>query len=513
MMLGVALVLLCPIFYIGMYAGDAEIHLVYAENAAKGDFFEFNSGEKSSGVTSVGYMLLLAAIFKLSPDILVPVVIKLINLLSWYTFILLIYLVARVILENRTWAYLTALISGLLPGSVYNSTIGMENGMFGLLIMFSIYLSLRWELLPYPVRQQTGRQVVVGSILGVAATLRPEGLIIGTIILGYVATLIWYSSRSFKKLVPYLGPSSIAFLGVTVPTILLHLSMTGDIFPSSGLSRIISSQNDSFSVGPFWFNPKFALRLLYYIPLTAPWIVGNWLILTGRWTSQKYIGRLLLLIFWAFLILYSTVLGSEHLARYTVFAMPLMVMVSAIGSMWIWKELSRIDIDVIQWAKNSVYALAIIALLAIFTAETYLRTNLGSHSALWDAMNAPQKRSEFSDHLMILLNTNKPLPVSLAYQEVQVRYQLDDRFVVRSLDGRTDKLLLNYVNDGNYDHVGYIKDREIDFVIDLVNYNEDNSLWSLASLGEMEIGEKILRDGVLFQRLPSGIIAVSHKID
>ena len=133
--LGAALVLLYPAVYIGMYAGDAEIHLVYAENAARGDFFEFNRGEKASGVTSTGYMLLLGAVFRLAPDSFVPVVVKSLDLLSWYALVALVYLTARRILGDDVWAYLAALAAGLLPGSAYNSTIGMENGMFGALVL------------------------------------------------------------------------------------------------------------------------------------------------------------------------------------------------------------------------------------------------------------------------------------------------------------------------------------------------------------------------------------------
>ena len=58
-----AICFLYPLLYSGMYAGDAEIHLVYGENASKGCFFCFNPGEPSSGVTSPGWMLIIAMMF------------------------------------------------------------------------------------------------------------------------------------------------------------------------------------------------------------------------------------------------------------------------------------------------------------------------------------------------------------------------------------------------------------------------------------------------------------------
>ena len=38
----VAIILVYPLVFAGMYAGDAEIHLVYGESASNGHFFEFH---------------------------------------------------------------------------------------------------------------------------------------------------------------------------------------------------------------------------------------------------------------------------------------------------------------------------------------------------------------------------------------------------------------------------------------------------------------------------------------
>jgi hypothetical protein len=73
-----------PLIYIGNYAGDSQVHLIYGQNAAEGAFFEFNLGEKSAGVTSPGYMLLIAGFFKVAPDVWVPAMIKATNLFFWY---------------------------------------------------------------------------------------------------------------------------------------------------------------------------------------------------------------------------------------------------------------------------------------------------------------------------------------------------------------------------------------------------------------------------------------------
>ena len=86
-MLAVAAIVLHPFVYIGMYAGDAEIHLSYARMAAAGHFFEFNPGEATPGVTSPGYMLLLACLFRVFPETSIPIIVKALNIACWYAMV------------------------------------------------------------------------------------------------------------------------------------------------------------------------------------------------------------------------------------------------------------------------------------------------------------------------------------------------------------------------------------------------------------------------------------------
>ncbi len=500
--LGVALVLLYPAVYIGMYAGDAEIHLVYAENAAAGDLFEFNRGEKSSGVTSTGYMLVLAAFFKLAPDSLVPAIVKATNLLGWYALAGLVYLVARRVLDSAEWAFLAALAAGLLPGSAYNSTIGMENGLFGAAVMLFMYLVARWDWLTGDGHVDLRRGLAIGVVLGLAAWLRPEGVAVGGIALGYAAVVLWRDKLAITTVVSRLVVPSAAFAALVALMTLFHLWATGDLLPGSGVSRVVLSRADAIDLGPLWFTPKFAERLVYYIPLTGAGLLGAALLITRRRPSDTRVEPLLVILFWAFFAMYSTVLGSVHLARYVIFLMPMLVIVGAVGAKWFWDTLSTIDRQGVQWLKLGVFILGATGLLAVFAAETDRRRDLGSHDAVALAMDSPGQRSEFSDRLMAELGNPTDLPVTLAYQEVQVRYRLDDRFVVRSLDGRIDKTLLDHVDDGNYDHLGYIRDRDVDFIMETVNYNRDRSAWSLSRLGQLRVGEDLERDGVVLRRLP-----------
>jgi len=97
-------ILAYPLIYIGNYAGDSQVHLVYGQNAAQGAFFEFNLGEKSAGVTSPGFMLLIAGFFTAAPDSWVPAIVKAVDLVFWYGLILVIFMTAKTLLRSTVWA-------------------------------------------------------------------------------------------------------------------------------------------------------------------------------------------------------------------------------------------------------------------------------------------------------------------------------------------------------------------------------------------------------------------------
>ena len=103
------------------------------------------------------------------------------------------------------------------------------------------------------------------------------------------------------------------------------------------------------------------------------------------------------------------------------------------------------------------------------------------------------------------------LAAVLARQEVQVRYWLDDRFVVRSLDGRVDPVLLRFVRNGHYDHVGYIRERRVRFLYsNLPDYERDADAWSLARLNGLGLGESASHDGLRFTRVDPMLVRVDE---
>ena len=512
-LLGVAAVLAYPAAYLGMYAGDALIHLTYAENAAAGHWFEFNRGEKSSGVTSPGWMLLLAACFRLAPAWYVPAMVKALNLLAWYALAFVVWLTARRVLGSDGWAFLAALTAGLLPGSAYNATIGMENGLFALVVMSFLCLAARWQW-PRGDRAAESRQgVALGAVLGVAAWLRPEGFVVGAIALAYAAAVLRRDGLGATGIAARLAAPSAVFAVLAGSMLLFHLHMTGDLIMTSGMSRVALAAAGAMSLGPVRFTPDFTARLLYYAPLTCAAVLGAALLVSRRVRPRTRIEPLMVVLFCVFFILYSTVLGSWHLTRYVVFLMPMLVVIGTVGARWLWETLSAAGSPRVRRLKLGAFALGAAGLAAVFAVETRLRMGLGTHDALRAAMEAPGERTAYSDRMLAALGNPARLPVSLAYQEVQLRYHFDDRFIIRSLDGRVDGKLLDHVDDGNYDHLGYVRERGVDFIMATPNYNRDRSAWSLAELMRLEAGEQLARDGVVLRRLPAGgyrVVSISE---
>jgi hypothetical protein len=118
-------------------------------------------------------------------------------------------------------------------------------------------------------------------------------------------------------------------------------------------------------------------------------------------------------------------------------------------------------------------------------------------------MKAPAERQTFSDALFNQLGQPKEIPISVAMQEVQARYWLDERFVVRSLDGRVDPVLLNHATNDSVDHIAYLRERNVRYLLDTPSYNRDPAPWSLRRLNKLQPGDSSTREGVTFLRLPN----------
>ena len=65
--------------------------------------------------------------------------------------------------------------------------------------------------------------------------------------------------------------------------------------------------------------------------------------------------------------------------------------------------------------------------------------------------------------------------------------------------------LLNFVGDeGIFDHIEYLKARNIGFALDTPNFNRDKTALSLADLNKLKLGQTYSRESVTFIRIAPG---------
>jgi len=498
-------VLSSPWLYAGNYAGDAQVHLIYGENAAKGGFFEFNVSEKSAGVTSPGFMLFIAVLFKLVPPEIVPVAVKATNLLAWYGLLAMIFLSANRMLESKIWAWYSTIISGLIPGSVYNSNIGMENGLFAFFVFLWFYMSLRVHWFTR-LGEISGRsELALGTVMGLLCWIRPEGLIVTILAIICRVFFLNFKGLSIKELSKHIILFLVPLISLITLLIYFHFNQTGYLVPHSGLSRILMSNisSDTHLLGPLYISTRLASRLLAYSPLTFIWVLSSILIIMGKIQTidSNKPSIFLIALFIATFMLYSSFVGSIHIARYITFALPAMVIIAVMGTRWIWE---RINVSK-QWhirllLHGSLVGSALLLGL-VFVWETNLRLRLDSQYSLFRTMRAPSERSSTSESLYQVLGNPTDIPISLALQEVQVRYWLDDRFIIRSLDGRVDPMLLKFAERDSVNHIGYLKKRRVDFLLDNPSYNRSSTSWSLKDLEYLQTNEYYTTSGVTLTKL------------
>jgi len=462
-----------PLLYAGMFAGDAVIHLAYGETAAHGRFFEFNPGETSSGETSPGYMLILAALFRLFPPGLIPYAVKILDVSAWLALSFVVWRLAGELIPDRYLAHAAGLVAAALPGSVYNSTVGMENGLFALLVYLAVLAHARL--------QASHREGAVALLLSAAIWLRPEGVIVAAVWYALVGT-----RSSWKGLALCLA--SAAALAA------FHHGWTGEWVPASGRSRIWLASLHSWQIGPLHVDPKVALRLLAYAPLTVPAVVGTFALRADEPERDEW--RFLAWLLWLCIAAYSLFLGGWHFGRYAIFLMPALVLLAAKG----WQRAAG-TLPAILLRRWQIAAL--VALAATFAAEAVYRRRLGSHEALSEAAAAPAARHRRTDALLQALGAPGASQVSLACQEVQRRYFLDQRIVIRSLDGRTDSMLLQFADRQGVDHPAYLRARRVDFLLEFPRYASSADRWTLRDLLATPAFGTVVRGGVRFRRLGS----------
>jgi len=410
--------------YIPYVSGDAMIHLSIMENSAGGEWFAFNAGLHDASSTSMLWTVLGATLFRIGGGEFVVVSLKVVGFACWLVNGLLVYLNSRLLGVSRETALLIAALICAIPGTLMNSLQGMENAMFATSVLAAVWLlGSQLKLNAADMSATAGLFV----LCGLSMSIRPEGFI-STAVIGLVwVHHIW--TRHRRRFSGLLLLALTCGAMVLLPLWLLYYSKTGQVVPSSGVSRLMMARRteSALSLGPLWVYHKVLLRLAIYLPLT---LAAAWGL---RALARQRFALVLGVICAAGIALYTFGTGAVHTSRYMIWLFALLGILAAAGV----HQLEQRSERRVSW----VLAIAALWMLALVVTEGGVRMTRSGGTLVSDLDDARTARTERTDELLericrlgCCVDIARP---GVAYVEVQQRYSLDDRVWIASVDGCT----------------------------------------------------------------------------
>jgi hypothetical protein len=506
-----------PLHYWSVFSGDAQIHLVYARNILRGYPLQFNLHETNSGETSMGFMFVDALIMWIVGAALTPLIIKFLCLASLYLTALATWLLAGELSVQRPWREIAAVLTLWLPGSVFSSMAGSENGLFAALSCVFTYYAIRsnwYDVVEHPTLIRDSVAALLASIL---FWLRPETAPLMLILLGTrIVGATWFAKRLRREFL-----QCALFLTVFCTAIASYFWVffhyAHEMPYGAGRVRLLLSRYvDSFWLGPIPIDGKVLLRIASYFSVVVPALVISALAMRDYFPDRALRLKIVAFagIFFGFLAAYVlNLLPAVHFARYSTFIWPFGLVLAALG-LQVACQFPGIERSV----RVGLVVVLGVAFAGTASYEIYLRrdmgrTGIGEETSLVAAEIAPERRERASVALAKAIGIPAGTAATLGYQEVQVRYYYTDNFVIRSLDGITDSRLLSYWCNGWIDHDGYLIDTQVDYLMEFVSYNGNRSVWSLRELTELGVGESLTRPGIIYKKIGTDIVKIERTVE
>lgn len=469
-------------------AGDAQVHLAIAENFAEGRPFQYNpNGETVVASTSPFWTMLLALYFTVAGDA-TPLLLSLTNLAIWLAAAYLLYRAARDLWQFRGVALWAVVLLWLLHTTIVaNALGGLENVLSALqLLLLYMLLAARRPLTP-------GRSALFGLVLGWAILTRPDGGLFALVLLTLALPVLRAAAgRTWPALLGRLAIIVVVALAVLAPWYWYQAGQTGQLVTDSSLARLYNGRMGSLEIMPglLYLHPKALVSLATaFAPLAAGYLLeaGALVVALSRasgrrmdWYREQFPQAAAVSLIAAGVTFFTFVVGAEAFGRYFLPLFPFLFLTGVAG----WQR-------IYGWAMQRAgqrAAAALVALVVLFMAttsllDTYRRLLPGRYAVtnaldviygpanlryyavnLPDLLAAPGMRAAATDEFLNDLSASSP--ASMAVTEVQLRYFLDERVDVLSLDGRTSAGILDYVdpNSGVPDFARYFRDIRPDYV-------------------------------------------------
>jgi len=162
---------------LGMPLDDAWIHFRIAENLANGLGFSYNPGIPTSASTSPAWTALLAVVYRVTGQFIVPVMA--LGVCFALASDIAVYFIAMALRPDRRIALAAAVLAAVTGRWVWASLSGMETTLFTALTLWGILLLF----LP-DGRGRRGHTIAGAALISLAGLVRPEGFLLLAIALG-----------------------------------------------------------------------------------------------------------------------------------------------------------------------------------------------------------------------------------------------------------------------------------------------------------------------------------------
>lgn len=463
-------------------AGDAQVHLAIAEAFAAGRPFQYNpGGEIVVASTSPFWTLLLTLYFRLVGP-LAPLLLSFTGVAFWLATGYLLYRVARDRWGMRGVALWAVVLLWLGHTTIVaNALGGLENVASALQLLLLYWLVSDERQTPDHKRRPLVRDMAIGLTAGWALLTRPDGGLFALILLALALPVLWTMADRARTMDGGLwsvvrGLFLIAAFAAAVllPWFLYQYRLTGNLLTDSSLARLYNGRMGALPLIPdlLYLHPKALVSLAAaFLPLGLGFLVTV-SVLVGRFRRAKEerlalyrsefprIAAVLLVV--AGVLFYTFVVGAEAFGRYFLPLFPFFFLAGIDGLRIAYLRLAAIGR---RRAANIFITLAALFLLATSSLDLYRRlgpgrfaperaldviygpANLRYYAAnLPWLVGAPARRAALTDGFLSDLGATSAGGVSVAVTEVQLRYFLDERVTVLSLDGRTSADVLTYVD-------------------------------------------------------------------
>jgi hypothetical protein len=495
------LLLILPVIvslpFVFTLAGDAQVHLAIAESFTNDNPFQYNpTGEIVVASTSPFWTVLLIAFFQLSQN-WAPLLLKISVLFAWIATAFLLYFISRSIWRfSKNWAMATTGLWLTHTIVVANALSGLENILAAFQLLFLYFL-----LTGNNSTLTRKRSAVIGIWIGWTLLTRPDGGIFALALLAifFLSSLpqsatINNGEFSYPKLSIFID-MAIILVGIVImilPWYVYQATSTGSIVTDSSLARLYIGRQGSITILPdrIYLHPKALLSLITgFLPLAAGFLVTVWtqsknLIQSHRpksWCAENFPTLSAILLFTIGFLFYTFVVGAESFGRYFLPLYPFLFLTGIAGIKNIYDLLLRHNTAL----ANAAIFLTIVFFALVSSYDYYRRLVPGRFEQnnildviygpahlqyyspnLADLIAAPELRTKHTDEFYSSLGVNSNQQMSIAVTEVQLRYFLDNRVDVLSLDGRTSANLIDYVDksSGVPDFSAYFETTRPDFV-------------------------------------------------